>query len=77
MSDRRQHYFRCPACQARLRVAPIKHPQAATDWSDVDWDLPTKRIAMKLGVREETVSKRRAALAPHTLRAPRTKREGA
>jgi hypothetical protein len=77
MSDRRQHYFRCPVCHCRLKVGTVLHPQAKADWSGVDWSESTKTIARRIGVTETTVSKKRARLAPNTLRAPRTRREGA
>lgn len=37
------------------------------DWGAVDWKLPTKEIAEKLGVDKETVSRARKRLSPGTL----------
>ena len=35
--------------------------QAATDWSRIDWSLPTRVIAEQVGVRHQCVAQRRRA----------------
>jgi len=67
-SSRPQAYFRCPHCGRGIRaVAARPKPRTGVEWSEVDWSLPTSRIARVYAVTMGYASDMRQKFAPDTI----------
>ena len=76
ISSRREHYFRCPDCGAKLRAALVRLKRGAkVDWLKINWHRPNWWIAGKYGIGKNHVSQKRREYAPETLRPARTRQD--